>query len=463
MPDTPRHHHWRNLAELLGAELPPGSEPITPAKPAAEPSEERVEPATVPSSLAEAAEAPLPSESPAPVAATESAAPSAPQAPVTVSAAPAASRAPATPSKPPPRKSHWGLLARQLGLTPPEEPEEVVEEAAAEPEVVAPAAKPAAAEPEVVAPAAKPAAAEPEVVAPAAKPAATAPEKPGAAAASGKQTPARPGKPSEPRVASAWGRPTAQDEEPDEFSVVPSTDVLARDSSLVSDWHEHAGDITTDAPEELDLEEHPVPTRRRRSALDEVSHESTVEEDQGTGEEEEGDEPRRRRRRRRRRRSGRGDPTALGASELDESSDVEFMEDDTEDILLDEFAVEEVEGEGELEEAPRADTRRRRGSRRRSRRGAGERDRDRTGPERESRSVYPTEFESDRLTDRDAELDDEDEVEGDELDEESRPKHTKIPTWDQAIGVLIDANLASRARSPHGNSRARGRGRGPRR
>ncbi|MBM3999549.1 MAG: hypothetical protein FJ297_08440 [Planctomycetes bacterium] len=44
-----------------------------------------------------------------------------------------------------------------------------------------------------------------------------------------------------------------------------------------------------------------------------------------------------------------------------------------------------------------------------------------------------------------------------EHDDEVRPKHTKIPTWEQAVRVIIETNTANRAKStPHAN---RGRGR----
>jgi hypothetical protein len=39
------------------------------------------------------------------------------------------------------------------------------------------------------------------------------------------------------------------------------------------------------------------------------------------------------------------------------------------------------------------------------------------------------------------------------------PTHKKIPTWDEAVGILIDANMAARANSPD-RDRGRGRGRG---
>jgi hypothetical protein len=41
-------------------------------------------------------------------------------------------------------------------------------------------------------------------------------------------------------------------------------------------------------------------------------------------------------------------------------------------------------------------------------------------------------------------------------------KHRKIPTWDEAVGVVISANLEARAKNPGNGPRGRGRGRGRR-
>jgi hypothetical protein len=51
--------------------------------------------------------------------------------------------------------------------------------------------------------------------------------------------------------------------------------------------------------------------------------------------------------------------------------------------------------------------------------------------------------------------------------EEGHPTHRRIPTWGDAIGSIVDANLASRTsdsgRGPHRGGRGRGgRGRGGR-
>jgi hypothetical protein len=51
-------------------------------------------------------------------------------------------------------------------------------------------------------------------------------------------------------------------------------------------------------------------------------------------------------------------------------------------------------------------------------------------------------------------MDDDDSVDG------GSPTHRKIPTWDEAVNLLIDANMAARANSPDRGDRGRGRGRG---
>jgi hypothetical protein len=42
------------------------------------------------------------------------------------------------------------------------------------------------------------------------------------------------------------------------------------------------------------------------------------------------------------------------------------------------------------------------------------------------------------------------------------PTHKRIPTWDEAVGLLIEANMAARANSPERESYRGGRGRGGR-
>jgi hypothetical protein len=60
------------------------------------------------------------------------------------------------------------------------------------------------------------------------------------------------------------------------------------------------------------------------------------------------------------------------------------------------------------------------------------------------------------------EMDEHDDDHGSERDG-GHPVHKKIPTWEEAIGVLVDANMAARANSPdrpHRGGGRRGRGGG---
>jgi hypothetical protein len=50
-----------------------------------------------------------------------------------------------------------------------------------------------------------------------------------------------------------------------------------------------------------------------------------------------------------------------------------------------------------------------------------------------------------------------------ETDEEAsagHPTHKKIPTWDEAVGILIEANMTARANSPERDRGRNGGGRG---
>lgn len=51
----------------------------------------------------------------------------------------------------------------------------------------------------------------------------------------------------------------------------------------------------------------------------------------------------------------------------------------------------------------------------------------------------------------------------DEENDDFRPSHRGIPTWSEAIGMIIDTNMEARARNPNpGPSSPRGRSRGNR-
>jgi hypothetical protein len=50
-------------------------------------------------------------------------------------------------------------------------------------------------------------------------------------------------------------------------------------------------------------------------------------------------------------------------------------------------------------------------------------------------------------------------------DDQARSGHRNLPTWNDAIGVIVDGNLAQRSKAPakQQNSSSRGRSRGGRR
>jgi hypothetical protein len=81
----------------------------------------------------------------------------------------------------------------------------------------------------------------------------------------------------------------------------------------------------------------------------------------------------------------------------------------------------------------------------------------RFGPPRDERSAGTRAARAE-----DDEIDEDLQLETEEADEGRGgdvPTHKKIPTWDEAVGILIDANMANRANNP---DRDRGRGRGRR-
>jgi hypothetical protein len=41
-----------------------------------------------------------------------------------------------------------------------------------------------------------------------------------------------------------------------------------------------------------------------------------------------------------------------------------------------------------------------------------------------------------------------------------KPSHRGIPSWEETIGVIVNANMESRAKNPNAGGRQGGRGRG---
>jgi hypothetical protein len=129
-------------------------------------------------------------------------------------------------------------------------------------------------------------------------------------------------------------------------------------------------------------------------------------------------------------------------------------------------------------ERPRRDERGERGGRRRrGRRRGSDREREEGAAarpagyrseedERERFGAPRSERQPPARTSQEAEDEIDDDLQGiaDEADEGRPgdvPTHKKIPTWDEAVGILIEANMASRANNPE-RERGRGRGRGRR-
>jgi len=122
------------------------------------------------------------------------------------------------------------------------------------------------------------------------------------------------------------------------------------------------------------------------------------------------------------------------------------------------------------------------GRRRRRGRGRGHRDReDREGPEAERGAPFGPQREEpfgqrrdepmtgERLSREDEDLDEHEPLgeldEGDEEQGGGLPTHKKIPTWEDALAILIEANMANHAANPdrdRGRGRGNGRGRGRR-
>jgi hypothetical protein len=214
------------------------------------------------------------------------------------------------------------------------------------------------------------------------------------------------------------------------------------------------------------------------------SDEETSATDEGRDEgapAEEGDAPVRRRRRRRRGRRGRGEGSAsrekvsgAEAREGDDDVDADFsgpLGDDSEGDL----------GEGanaehdDLESKPSEDGEATKPDRKRRRRGRGRRGRRKEGTEAtaDSKGVANGSAPAKDDFDEDDQFDSPNDIplgggaddSDDDEDRSDRSEHRNIPTWDEAIAIMIGVNMEARAKSPGGGRSSgppRGRGRGGR-
>jgi ribonuclease E len=201
--------------------------------------------------------------------------------------------------------------------------------------------------------------------------------------------------------------------------------------------------------------------------------EAEADDAEASGEEESGEEeeePRTRRRRGRRRRRG-GDRSR--AAEPAAEEEAESNDDEADEVV-------EVEKSSDEEDESENRSRRRRRRRRRPSK------RDSAGvPDEQQAAAEEVDEDTDDEADEDADIVDDDEEEerprrrrrsrakadsesrdssdSDEADVPSR-KHRKIPTWDEAIDLIVSGNLGSRSKSPSPKSGPRGsRRRGRRR
>lgn len=177
------------------------------------------------------------------------------------------------------------------------------------------------------------------------------------------------------------------------------------------------------------MRETPFSSEPRELSFSDDAKSSTEESDSDSESAEDEEIPRARRKRSRRRRGGRG---RKSASENTEQANLSADE-------------EGIADEQETEDSKKP---RRRRSRRRSR------------SSRDSESL-PVDSLGDGFEDENGELG----SSGDEADDESsgesrkgRSFHRNLPTWSDAIGVIVDANLALHSKAPSKSSSSRGRG-----
>jgi hypothetical protein len=211
-------------------------------------------------------------------------------------------------------------------------------------------------------------------------------------------------------------------------------------------------------PRSLDVEE---------GEQDRGSREGEREADAGDS----GDRPRRRRRRRGRGRGGesRSPHTDEPASREQDRGATRWSEDDNEGSADDRESddegnrTDERDQEGETGDRPPRRRRSRRGRGRGLSGGDSERDRRSSGaaraPSKHDEDVDDAEDDAESLHGGLNGLADDDDGEA------SPSSHKSIPTWQEAIGVMVETNMQSRKNSPQrpsGGSRERGRGRGGR-
>jgi ribonuclease E len=315
------------------------------------------------------------------------------------------------------KPDHWNLLASQLGAeTPPQEPPE-------------PADQPQKEEPEAKDEDYLASLPRSSYVPPPPKPRKTQADWANLASELGIEVP------SEPEAEPA--APAGKEEVPVTFAedLSPPFQALDTPSEIMSEMEDE---------QDLEPEQEEAAERAEQAELPE-SPESPA----GPSEE------RRGRRRRRRRRPSRGEPSAASQEAIDEG--VEQRDEEAEEAPDTEGAELPPALDGE-ETGTRRRRRRRRPSRRRDAEPGDERKRrgEETGKEA---GLVPAGTPRDEREDHD-EDDDEDEHDG----ASDKASHRAIPSWSEAVGIVVAANLESRAKTPdrRGPPRSRGRNQGSR-
>jgi hypothetical protein len=221
---------------------------------------------------------------------------------------------------------------------------------------------------------------------------------------------------------------------------------------------------------EIVHEEFGFPSDAAESGLDDVDEPSVLEGELADTPEGQGERPGGRRRRRRRGgRRGRRGRSAQESDSRDETADAdapadEFLGEGSESAEIESSSAAEPEAEEGLEE---------RKGRRRRRRGRGGKRGDREPRSKRGPRSVDDQGEQDEVSADDNDIVDEDhrgpapqdaadfaeDADSDEIGVGSdKNSHRAIPSWEEAIGVIIATNMEARARSPHERP-PRGRGR----
>jgi hypothetical protein len=253
--------------------------------------------------------------------------------------------------------------------------------------------------------------------------------------------------------------------------------VPARETPSDSDRQHFASDAAPSEPRDLAAAHWGAPAEPADEPIDPLEMPATefVEEvadaielevdDEGHVESDAVAEERRRRRRRRRRRGRRSEGPVEEGPRSAESSGEEAEPEPVGEFIDDAIPVDsppaherDMRSADAIDAAPERESDDGRPRRRRRRRRRGRRD-EAAGPREKSSEAAPVAEDSAEDDDVLAQVlaDADDELEGDEKGGEAHLSHKKIPSWQEAIDVVVASNLAQRARHPGAGPRGRGR------